>query len=722
MSHPLYRLTQIGVLIAVMCCPVVYAADFTITAGTIVTSTQTLEGRETGIIEEGGRIETSLAAVAATGSNNIITNSGDVSTSGTSAYSICSESDSVLITNNGTISSTGNSSPGIFSGAAVTSAGIEAVDFFNTDYDDDQTITLDINYNKNTIINNGVITTEGSRSTGIYSTGYNSIIANSGTISTTGRFGYGIVSFGEGDAITNSGVILTTGTYADGIASGIGGNDTITNSGMITTTGVSAYGIGLYANNITVINGGTITTTGTGGHGIYSDHSGATITHNGSITVNGDGAIGINSDTAASETTTLNIRGKVIAAGDATQAIAGGEGAETLNLYAGVSVIGTINLGAGNDLTEIISSGAGSSSTIDLTYAGTINYTSGNALSFYDADAATPVIHFVDTTNLTATQASLGSASSLIFKAVNKQLNKTPALNQPVKVAATRLTASMLPDNTGPVGWGTMFGQHTERGTNGAALAFTDNTFGMVGGYEQTMGQYRAGIFGGVSHSNIDTDMASSKTDNNSFFVGLYGQYAEDDWVINGALATGYVSYDSERLVTDNLAGVEVAQADYDGIYISPSVSVMRIFDRGTGFSWRPSAELNYTYARLDSYEETGTTSANLNVGSRNASVLNTRLQLAAHQELANNEGEVEIRGGISHSTYGSDDIDISMDGFGSTNYAMTGTDNITGAYISAGICQHVNKNLNVIADIEYNHGSDDDRAFSGYVGIEYLF
>lgn len=331
-------------------------------------------------------------------------------------------------------------------------------------------------------------------------------------------------------------------------------------------------------------------------------------------------------------------------------------------------------------------------------------------------------IVIADTTNLTANQASLGLASLTLFQAVNQQLNQSAPPPQPVKVAASELTPGMLRQDPGPAAWGHVFGGRAKRDDSGAALAHKDNGYGLIGGYEQTLSEHRMGVFGGVSHSTVNTDTSSINTDSDSVFLGVYGQYASGDWLVNGSLAAGYVSYDNKRSVLDNLSGYESAKSDYHSIYLSPSVALIGIFDMGEGLSLRPSVDLNYTYGWLSSYDEKGTTRSNLSVGSRNASVLNSRAQVAIRQELADHQGEFEFRAGASNSNYGNDTVKISLQGGAATNFGITGTSSLSGGYLGASGRIILKNQLSLVGDVEYTQSSSDTHAAVGYLGMEYRF
>ncbi len=704
-----HTLTPVAILIGALFSPMAHAASFVIGNGVTLTTQQTLNASETGVIQSGGSLNvTAPPAVNAPGDNVSITNSGSISTTTTSGhgYGIWSSGTNASITNSGSISTNGRLlSHGIVAygaNASITNSGsISTISELGNGI---------VAYGANaSITNSGSISTLLSFAGGISSDGPNASITNSGSISTNGWLAHGIGA--SNASITNSGSISTRGTAANGIFS-VGANASIVNSGSISTTGGDASGIRSSGANASITNSGSISTTGANATGIYSLGANANITNSGSIRVTGANSVGIQSIGANG---VITVSGIVSATGSATQAILG-DNNQTLNLLPGAKIIGTVDLGTGTNRVNVVDS-SGPSSTLTVTNAGTVTR-SGKGLALVNGST----VSLVDTTGLTADQASLGAASLRISQAVNQQLNAGASAPRPIKVASSQLTPGMLHQEEGPSAWGHVFGGSTQRDASGAALGYKDTGYGLIGGYEQTLSTHRVGFFGGVSHADANTDTASVKTDSDSVFLGVYGQYADGDWLVNASLAAGYVSYDSKRLVFDNLSCDQTARSDYNSTYLSPSFAVIRIFDMGAGFSLRPSVQLNYTYGWFSSYNENGTTRSNLSVGRRNASVLNSRVQVAARQALDNDQGAFEIRLGASQSNYGDDKVKLSLQGGAATSYGITGTNSVSGGYAGIGGRIALKNQLSVVGDIEYTQGSGDNRATLAYLGMEYRF
>ena len=637
------------------------AASFDIVDGQVVTTGQTLNDNETGEIQSSGQLNTGASiGINVPGDDASINNIGLLSTTGVSAYGISSTGANIIINNIGTLSTTGGS-----------------------------------------VFGNGPY--------GIYAIGVNANINNIGLLSTTGDRVYGIYSRGSNASINNIGTLSTTGDGAFGIFS-LNTNASINNEGTISTTGRFAHGILSWSANASINNGGTISTTGFGAEGVSLTTANASINNRGTIQVTGSDSIGIRSDGADG---VITISGNVFATGSATKAIVGNNN-QTLNLLPGFRIIGSIDLGSGTN-TVNITGGKTLSSTLTIVNAGMINLLGGVPLVRNGN-----VVAVIDPTTQTANRAALSLTMESIHQAVNQQLMSTPP-SKLIQVAATRLLPGMLHQAPRPYAWAHFLGGYREREDDETALAYDHDMYGFVCGYENTLGNHRVGVFAGVSHSDIETDIDSIKIDTDRFFIGAYGQYIMGDWILNGSVTAGYGDHDNDRTVLDNLRGFETARSDYDSVFISPSLTLIRTYECKSGIELRPSAQLTYTYAYYDDYRETGTTRSNLSVDSRDVNIISGRLQLAGSQTLSGGRGEVELRGGMKLRHYGSDSVYVDFNGSPLT-YTTAGDNNVLGGYFGANLRYQIKDRLNLVGNAEYGQASDDEKSIAGYLGLTFSF
>lgn len=683
-----------GVVVITLVCAAMFgiraqAAEFTVSSGVTDTVAKTLTAGETGLVEQGGVLNVTAG--------NAITASGDA----------------VQATNNGTISTEGVGGSGMLGDGTATNARLVNNGTISTDRFTGRGI-----YGQganSTLINRGAITTSGSSGVGILSSGSNSTLLNSGTITTSGLSASGVASTGANATFINSGTITTSGNTAYGLSS-TGANATVVNSGVITTSGIGAAGIRhITGSNATLVNSGSITTQDGDGFEVAGSGSTITVTKSGSITVSGSGRVGIRS---GGTNGTINVSGTVIATGAATQAILGGATSQTLNIKPGATIVGTIDLGAGTNAVNIDTSAGARSSTLTIANAGTVN-TSAGGDGIALQSGSTVVI--VDPTGIAANRAALGTTTVGIHQAVSQQLARSNA-RQSIVVAANDLEPGMLYAPQKPFVWGQVFGSYLSHGDDGANLGYRSRVGGAVGGYEKPIEDHSIGVFGGVSVGGMKTDEASLESDSSGFFVGGYGEYVVGDWAIDGTMVVGYQRHQDRRLVVDNLIGEETAQSDYNSVYVSPSLAVIRSIDIGGGIALRPSAQVNYTYGYYQGYDETGTTSSNLRVDAHAVDVINGRLQLAARQDLEDGVGEMELRGGMKYSYFGRDSVDVGLSNGPLVRYQGSGETSSHGGYVGGNLRYDLDRQMTFVADIELGFATSDERTASGFVGLEYRF
>jgi len=642
-----------------LCAAPVWAADFTVSSGVTDTAVKTLNAGETGVVESGATLSSTVigtAAVTASGAN-------------------------VRFTNNGTATALASNSN------VVQSSGTGAI-----------------------LINNGTMSSTGST---ILAGGANSVLTNNGTISNTAASANGLnASAGADDSVvTNTGTITLTGNLADGLV-GTGNRTRLVNSGMITTVDEGIrHATGT---NATIINSGTITTSGANGDGIQATTANIAITNSGVITVTGAGSAGINTTGTSAN---ITVSGSVIAAGAATTAISGGTGNETLNLMPGARIIGTIDLGTGTNVVNVFTETGAQSSTLTIANAGSVNVVGSDGLIVRNGST----VAVVDPTNLSASRATLGAVTAGVHQAVGAQLAQSTG-PEPLQLAALTTEPGMTYRPDGNFVWVRGFGGNKVRGDDGAVLAYESNVYGTVAGYEFDLSGNRVGALGGVSRADLKTDIASVETDTSSIFAGGYGAYAFGPWTLGGTLIAGYEQHDSERRVLDSLRGEQIALSDHDSYYLSPSVTLSRSFEAGGGWTLRPSAEVNYTIGYYPGHTETGTTNSNLTVDAHTIDVVGSRLQLAAQQSVANGRGAVELRAGATYSHYGHDAVDLRLGNGAAVRYEGAGTAYSYGGYGGANARYDVTERMTVVADLEYGVASQEERSINGSVGLEFRF
>lgn len=601
MSHLWILPCAIGVS-ALLLANIANATDVVIPNGTTEVVTQTLpDPGDTLTIQPGGAISTVGIAVGMNNSDQTVTNQSG-----------------------GSISTTGNSAYGILS------IGTDAA-----------------------IANGGLISTAGDDSWGIYSTGFGAAIANGGLISTAGDTGWGIVSSGADAAITNNGSIVTTGNLGWGIVS-TGVDATIGNYGSIGTAGGTGWGILSTGAGAAISNGGSIFTAGSDAVGIISTGADANISNGGSINTIGVGAIGI---FAAGTNATITNSGTVIST--QSSAIAFSQANATLNLQAGTAIQGGIVFtGAGNTLNI----GKGLSTALDITGVATVE--SDNPFVINGTTVAV-----VDATGFGVQDEMLSDLTRVITDAVDGRLSAARAGSSAGTVAMNGMLITAVadaPGNEEAAIWAKALGHYRDQPSDGGDVGFDSLLGGVVAGIDGAMSENtRAGLFLGAAIAETHTDGNSQSIDSDSYFGGLYAGYAGGAHFLDMSLTAGLSEFDSDRRVANNLVpgGIEHAEADYDGVFISPSATIGMDVHMDNGSMLTPSLRARYAGLFLGSYDENGS-SADLSVDSRDVHVFELRGQFA--YGLAPIQGESgaldnTLRVGVDGSTSDGGSVDATL-------------------------------------------------------------
>ncbi len=202
--------------------PVALAEDFTISGAAVTTNDgEVLDGDDTITVTETGSVTTApnlQAGLSSTGSNNILTNRGAITTSGDFSdglFANAGAGNSNTLRNSGTVTTSGTGSEG-----------------------------LSINSAMSTLINSGAVTTSGTGAIGLLTDGNANTLENSGSVTTSGDNADGIRVDGAGSQVTNSGTVTTSGAGAAALFSDGNGN-IVTNSGsLISELGLSMQILG----------------------------------------------------------------------------------------------------------------------------------------------------------------------------------------------------------------------------------------------------------------------------------------------------------------------------------------------------------------------------------------------------------------------------------------------------------------------------------------------
>jgi hypothetical protein len=610
------------------------------------------------VITNSGEISTAgigaagiMSSLGGTGAT--ITNSGEISTTGDGGTGISSGAADAAIRNSGTITTTGSGAGGITSSVDAANAVIENSGTIST--------TGFFAYGISSTGINATITSSGSISTtadavhSIRSAGADAVIENSGTISTSGMGAHGIDSVAPDAAITNSGTISTTGDFSYALHS-LGNNAAITNSGTLLTHGITAHGIVSDGDNTVISNSGTLSTTADGAWAILSSGANTLIENSGTVSTTADGAVALvsnNSDVVIRNSGTISTQGNntdaIASIGiDAVIVNSGTISATGVNSYAvwasGANAVitnsgtitseqsfsigmtgqnATLNLLRGSVLrgdiqffnlgSATLNIGPGLSTALQLDGTPATITTSGMPFA-----VTVDAIYTADVTAIGSEGEALADLTGGIFSAIGGRRSGASAA-VPLAYAPEKApqTAIFRTDDAVPTreAWLKGFGGVRDEDGSGGSLGYDQALAGFVSGVDVFASEAgTAGVFLGGSWGQTDVAL-SQDIEALSAFGGVYGTFGLGTATLDLAFAAGFSSYDSERRVNNSLVGLETAEADYDGWFVSPHLALTQPFVIG-GQIVEAKASVHYAGLFLDGYEETGS-AANLNVDER---------------------------------------------------------------------------------------------------------
>jgi hypothetical protein len=495
----------------------------------------------------------------------------------------------------------------------------------------------------------------------------------------------GLLSYTNGSSPTN----ITNAGEALGVALRYGTSVTnvvVGSTGRITNSGTYDNGIVLDTNSsiTTLRNDGAIV--GRYGIEMYNNSSIQTFQNNGTL-VSRDWAIVINLN---STITTLNNAGSITGTGDAINIQSNGNVITTLNNTGTISAgtrfainnggvittfnnsgvisgptaivnggtIGTLNLLTGSVITGGISN-SGTIGTLNVHHtitnanfdsAFSVPTVSGNQPGTTNVYVTTPANSRsvtvggrtvgIDTSGFGANGQSIRQVTGSISRLANtngliQSIGAKIAMQNADPYATTSdLCADGAPALAGKVGnsdfWIRGFtGRNKVDATAGSVDYINTYSGGAVGIERDWSEGLRAGAFigAGSTDNNLGGGLGGSAAD--LIFMGGYATKVMGTFFAKVGLTGGRGNNTSTRNIA---AGTpETALADYDSWYLSPEVSVGKVYDLGQRlggtFTMTPVLTVRYVYAHQDGYTETGATN-NLTMNDSHSTTVEERAEL----------------------------------------------------------------------------------------------
>jgi hypothetical protein len=545
-----------------------------------------LDGDDTITVTNTGSVSTtanSEPGLSALGDNNVLINSGDVLTgtkelvtyyrggnaytrytrTGSTSHGLHAEGDFNTITNseNGVVSAIGGSAIGLFAGTWNTGDNNTLVNRGIIITDGGNGHAMHAGGNNNTLTNSGDINVNefgGGSGHGMFGGnvfgGDFNIVTNTGSITTNGGSGHGMTAGGSYNTLTNSGDIIvneTLGGSGHGISGGTfaGVFNTLTNSGNIRVNGGSGNGMSALGDSHVLTNSGNINVNELGmtsGRGLYAKGDFNTLINSGNITVAGQASDGLH---ANGNSNTITNSGTVLS-DEALSVYMNGTDA-TLNLLSGSVLSGKVYVDLNELDTATLNFGSGLNAAVTFEAYGQL------LASDITITAPGPYTVVGDTVYVT----DLGDT------AAQNRVNTVATRMIHDAVASRGIVPAVTQGSSQPGTWASVSGGLVRNSGDANLSGYDGNVVSGSFGRDRLDG---TSTFGGVSLTQTKTDNGVA-TDAIGVHGGIYGQLAGADYTLSGGL--GYLDTERERANNMLASGLETASDSYLSAFISPAMT-----------------------------------------------------------------------------------------------------------------------------------------------------
>lgn len=657
------------------------AQSFDIEAGQAA-GPQTMAGvGDTGTVRWGGSVDAAGGdAVQMLNSDQSLTNDGWIASSG--GYAANVQGDGAVVVNRGTMLAIGDGAAGIVvggAGARIENGGIIAASGIAS-------FGIIGSGNNLTVSNSGSIWADGEAADGIIWQGDGLRVDNSGLIVVSGPASAGIGAGGNDVVIDNSGLVVVSGPESSGIESGFG-SAVIRNSGSVVVDGDKVIGILALGDNAVVDSSGAVRASGNLAVGIAVAAGSASITNSGSIVTDGFDNVGLST---LGDGVIVTNSGRILS--DQGLALDFGGSNARLNLLAGTAIQGPIFFSGGGN-TAAFGRGLSAAMTFSGTGVPETILTGGRP---FVIDGGTVAV--ADITGFASAGAVAEDLTGSVADAVGQRLSDR------------RARGAYLSSSAGWRGWLSTFAGGRAQSASGAASGFGEGLGGVIVGFETNAAEgIVAGAFVGAAGGKTEIDHDAQDITHRSVFGGGYLGYDSGARFADFSFTLGRLDESSRRRVANNLVlgGVEMANADFSGTFVSPSLTLGARLPYATG-TLEPSVRLRYAGLFLGDYAETGSAGA-LSVAARAVHVFEARGQLAlALAPISTNAGvwQTTWRAGVDGVFQSAGDVsatllgqDIAFDA-GARKTALRG-------FVGANFSLSTKNGMTFGGDIETAYGSD---------------
>ncbi|WFP79309.1 autotransporter outer membrane beta-barrel domain-containing protein [Mesorhizobium sp. WSM4906] len=279
--------------------------------------------------------------------------------------------------------------------------------------------------------------------------------------------------------------------------------------------------------------------------------------------------------------------------------------------------------------------------------------------------------------------------------------------------------------HNGKDAWISTFGATRSQGGSGASAGFSEALGGAVAGAERRSGDgFLGGVLLGGAAGSTEVDDDAQEIVHRSVFAGGYLGYDGGAHFAEATFVAGVLEERSRRRVANNLVlgGVETARADFNGVFVSPSVTLGMRLPIAAG-TLMPSVRLRYVGLFVDDYAETGS-DGDLAVSRRDVNVFDARGQLAlalAPVRTRSQKWQTTLRAGIDAIAQDSDDLSATLLGQ-DISFAAGGRKTVLRGFAGADVAAEVGAGMTLNAGFEAGYGSDDAFTIRGQARLSKAF